>query len=562
MNGGIQVERLTPKDLPAPPQAALKIVRACSNPNIHHDALSQLAASDPLLTAELLRVVNSPYFGLSREIQSIPRAVNVLGQRVLRNLALCVSVRDALKSDAIPGFDIASFWEEAIRRAVAARLLGEMLKDNGDNYFTAGLLQDFGLLIMFFLAPEAAPLWADMRAMDPDTRYGKELGEFQTTHDQIGRKLGQTWSLPADLTEAIGSHHACSADSPQLAKALLCADWMAAVYSANEKGAVLDKCRFWLADYFDIDGDAANALLAQMPHSVKEAADALGLGIEEQQDFEEIMREANLRLVEANLSYQELTWRLQQTLKERDELQSELNRELELAREIQQSLLPKSTEPGQAVYGINLSARQLSGDFYDCFALPDGRLYFNLGDVSGKGVNAALLMAKTSSLFRCLGKRINDPSQLLTVLNDELCETSTRGMFVTLCAGLYNPKTKEVIMVNAGHMPAVVHGADGKFGKLEASGPPLGVMANMTYPAKKFSIDGSSLYLFSDGVTEGHKANGEEMGFKGLLNLLRQVADLSPQDRLDRIAREFTSGDVPLRDDLTLVVVDGCAQTK
>lgn len=557
MSRAIQIDKLTPKDLPAPPQAALKIVRACSNPQVHHDELTQLAASDPLLTAELLRVVNSSFFGMSREVHSISRAVNVLGQRVLRNLALCVSVRDALKSDAIPGFDIAIFWEDAIRRAVAARLLAESLKENGDDYFTAGLLQDFGLLIMFYLAPEQSEQWPELRTMDPDARYGKELALFQTTHDAVGKKLAETWSLPSDLTEAIGAHHRCDVDSQLLHKSLLCADWMGAVYTSLDKGSAIDKCRYWLNEHLGIDGDTCNALLARVPPTLKEAADALGLGVEEQQDFETIMRDANLRLAEANLSYQELNWRLQQTLNERDALQQELNRELELGREIQKSLLPSGTDPSFPVCGINLSARQLSGDFFDYFSLPDGRIYFNLGDVSGKGVNAALLMAKTSSLFRCLGKRISDLSQLMSVLNDELCETSTRGMFVTLCGGVFNPRTKEVVMANAGHMPAVVQSADGRFGKIEAMGPPLGVIAGIDFPAKKFSIDGASLYLFSDGVTEGHKADGKEMGFKGLLNLLRDVADLEPPRRLETIVSKFTSNDEPLRDDLTMLVVNG-----
>ncbi len=94
------------------------------------------------------------------------------------------------------------------------------------------------------------------------------------------------------------------------------------------------------------------------------------------------------------------------------------------------------------ICGINRPIREVSGDFYDYFELPDGTIAFALGDVSGKGMNAALLMAKTASLFRCLGKTIRDPARLLSILNREICETTSRGMFVTMVAGLYEPSDR------------------------------------------------------------------------------------------------------------------------
>ncbi len=97
---------------------------------------------------------------------------------------------------------------------------------------------------------------------------------------------------------------------------------------------------------------------------------------------------------------------------------------------------------------MNLPARTVSGDFFDYFDLPDGRICFNLGDVSGKGINASLLMAKTSSLYRCLGKSIPDPGRLLQLINREIFETTTRGMFVTMVAGLYDPARGTVRIVH------------------------------------------------------------------------------------------------------------------
>ncbi len=101
--------------------------------------------------------------------------------------------------------------------------------------------------------------------------------------------------------------------------------------------------------------------------------------------------------------------------------QERMKRELDLAREIQRDLLPQAAAATSPIHGINLPANEVSGDFYDFFALPDGRYVWGLGDVAGKGMNAALLMAKTISLRRCLGKTALPPCQLLAPLNDELC---------------------------------------------------------------------------------------------------------------------------------------------
>lgn len=554
-------DSIKPTDMPAPPQAALKIMRACAQESASHEELSRIASNDPVLTAELLRVVNSPFFGVGQNIQSIPRAITLLGQRTLRNLALCVSVRDALGKDALRGLDTRTFWEDAIRRAVAARALGARAQLDRDECFTAGLLQDFGLLVLFYLHPQHIPQWPQLRAAEPGARLDKEQAVFGTTHDQVGQTLAQQWGLPGELASALGRHHAppnepTDQQIPPLAHILAAADVTAAVFTAQDKAAAIRCCRQWLTERYDMSAQDVAELLTQIPQQLREAGQALGLGVTEQVPYDQILREANVQLAEANLSYQELTWRLEAALRERDRLQAELDGELELAREIQRSLLPRDMSPPFPVAGLNVAARQLSGDFYDFFTLPDGRIYFNLGDVSGKGINAALLMAKVTSLFRCLGKRIDDPVELLALINNELCETSVRGLFVTMVAGLYDPATRMVKLVNAGHMPVVLLGEDRRFAKLDAQGPPLGIVPDAAPPQKQFQLGGGSLYLYSDGVTEGRTADGTELGIKGLLDLMLRLAPEPPGERLAGIVGCLTAQAMPLRDDITLVLVE------
>ncbi len=234
--------------------------------------------------------------------------------------------------------------------------------------------------------------------------------------------------------------------------------------------------------------------------------------------------------------------------------QERMRRELDLAREIQRGLLPAAPEGDFPLQGLNLPALEVSGDFYDFFPLPDGRIAWGLGDVSGKGMNAAMLMAKTISLFRCLGKAEHDPARLLAILNDEIAETASRGMFVTMVAGVFDPATGETVFANAGHQPPLLRGRDGAYRELEEASPPLGVLAGMDYASQRLRLDGGRLYVFTDGVTEGY-ADGAMLGLDGLRALLDQHAALPAADQLARVAEVLTRSGKRLHDDLTLLAI-------
>lgn len=549
---------ISPSDLPCPPQSVLQIMRACSDDSIDHTQLAKIVVNDPVLTAELLRTVNSSFYGIGREVSSLNRAIAIVGQRALRNIVLCLSVKDLVRQHTLKDFDVVAFWEDTIRRAVSARLLAKLLKLDADDCFTLGLIQDFGMLVLFYLNPQQANLWESLSTVDPDSRLDLEQQHFASSHDHIGQLLAKAWQLPEDLSQALGFHHSVIGNSAAstLSKVLYCADWMSAVYACSDKGGIIDQCRCVLNDMLGVASAESNDLLRAVPEETLEAASMLGLKIKQQDDFEQVLREANIKLAEANLSYQELTWELEKTLQERDRLATELNRELELAREIQQSLLPLGKNSGYPVCAINVPARQLSGDFYDYYQLPDGRIYFNLGDVSGKGMNAALLMAKTSSLFRCLAKQIHSPGELLTLINSEICETSVRGMFVTMIAGLYDPVSGGISIVNAGNPPGLLFQSSGKVQLVEAQTPPLGVVSGLSFEEINIQLDTGSLYLFSDGVTESRVANGVELGVKGLAKWIKELQLLSPEQRLSTIVDRLKRHQKQMRDDITLLVIE------
>ena len=235
--------------------------------------------------------------------------------------------------------------------------------------------------------------------------------------------------------------------------------------------------------------------------------------------------------------------------------QERLQRELELAREIQGNLLPAARNAPFPIHGYNLPMREVSGDFYDYFTLPDGRIVFNLADVSGKGMNAALLMAKTSSLFHCLGKTQTSPGQLLAMVNNEVHENSTRGMFVSMVGGIFDPTSGEITLANAGHQPPLLQYADGHFEEIKGNSPPLGIVPNIEFPETKLPLADSCLYIYTDGVTES-KHNGQMLGEDGLQDIINAHRKKPAAARLDAMFASLQRDDRLVHDDVTVLVIE------
>ena len=548
---------LKPADLPAPPQSTFEMLRACAREDVDNKRLAEFAQTDPILTAELLRVVNTPLFGIAHEVTSVRHAVSLLGLRALRNIVLCLMVREAVQMHAIPAFEITLFWEDSLRRAVTARWLGTQIGLDRDECFTAGLLQDFGLLILFYLHPQLAGEFVGLRAEDPARRHQHEQTLFGIGHDEVVKMLVSQWSLPQSLGEAVGQHHQTNVPVGKLSRVLHASDWVNAVFCVPEIDTAVEKVRDMLSIDFALNVSDIEQQLKALPQVVTDTAHSLGLHIQEQMDFEQLMRQANSRLAKENTDYQELTWRLEKAIAERDRLAAELNQEIAIAQEVQRHLMPNVAASTLPVYGLNLPARNISGDFFDYQKLRDDNVCFALGDVSGKGINAGLLMAKTASLFHCLAKQMQDPARLLAIINNEICETSVRGFFVTMIAGIYNLKTREVRLVNAGHLPALLFGPDQTVRILDSGDQPLGILPDCQFTlSEPINLQGGALYLYSDGVTESKTPDGAMLALEGLVKLLQQHRRKLPMQRL-RAVVDAIRPQQQLHDDITLLMISG-----
>ncbi|MBD8525052.1 ATP-binding SpoIIE family protein phosphatase [Pseudomarimonas arenosa] len=235
--------------------------------------------------------------------------------------------------------------------------------------------------------------------------------------------------------------------------------------------------------------------------------------------------------------------------------QNRIRRELSLARRLQRSLLPKRRRGAYPVRSINLPAQEISGDFYDFFDLPDGRVAFALGDVAGKGLDAAFLMVRCASLLRWAGKEGLRPPEWLARVNDELSEAIPPGMFVCAVAGSYDPATGDVCWSSAGFPPLLRIDDDGSSCQFPAEGPPLGILRGLSFPAQSTRLCDATLYLFSDGVTDVRDGEGRTINVEGIEQALSELRSLRPEARLRRLVRRLRT--LRVTDDITFMSLQG-----
>ena len=235
---------------------------------------------------------------------------------------------------------------------------------------------------------------------------------------------------------------------------------------------------------------------------------------------------------------------------------NKIQKEVEIVGEIQRSLLSKNKKDNFPIAGINIPAKVVSGDFYNFTDLGDGKYGFGVADVSGKGIKSSLLMSKASSLYRCLSKSIFSTSELLMILNNEICETISRGMFVTMLIGIYDSNLKELKMSSAGHEPPLIFNNEGNFSTFEDAGPPLGIMPKTKYNETTIKFDNSSIYIFTDGITEIKSPKGEMLGSDGFKDYIKKFQSRSINERLKIIIEDIVNAGNIQKDDLTILVVD------
>ena len=257
------------------------------------------------------------------------------------------------------------------------------------------------------------------------------------------------------------------------------------------------------------------------------------------------------------LYYNKLMSKLEYTEAEKKKWRDRISKEVELAVKVQENFLPKRNLENYPVQGINIAAREVSGDFFSFYPHNDS-IYFIIADVAGKGIHAGMVMAKASTLFEIMSRDKVDPDEMMMHMNNDLFTTKTGGMFVTSILGEYNLITDEIKWVNGGHQPAVIRSYDGKYNTFESNSPPMGVIMqkNKTaYKMEKTKLNGDRFYVFTDGLSESENETGEEIGIEGSIKIIEKNFNKDLKKQLSQITENVLniSGKNKLHDDLTII---------
>jgi serine phosphatase RsbU (regulator of sigma subunit) len=246
-------------------------------------------------------------------------------------------------------------------------------------------------------------------------------------------------------------------------------------------------------------------------------------------------------------------------LREEAQAKAKIDEELRTAWVIQSRLLPASLPQidGYTFAGSNRPCKTVSGDYYDVIVRPDGRIYFVIADVSGKGITAALIMSAVATAFAIFTRTDPKPADLLRELNNTLAPRTSPSKFVTMIAGVLDPVTGDVEFANAGHVSPLVVSTDGAR-ELKTTDIVVGLFAGAQYRNQNIALaHGDALVFFTDGVTEAENANEEQLGIDPIRDLLQTQHGHTAESLLDTVATRVHDylGDVPAGDDVTMLAV-------
>jgi len=240
-------------------------------------------------------------------------------------------------------------------------------------------------------------------------------------------------------------------------------------------------------------------------------------------------------------------------------LLEELREQLAVARQIQEALLPQPEKNLSYVHACSktMPCYEIGGDYLDYFPLKEGRFFFALGDVAGKGISAALLASKVQGILSAQSFLDSPLSAIISDLNRNLTERGIDNRFVTFFFGILDPEGN-CSYVNAGHDPPILVNPDGSLRELTDGGTVLGLFPEAQYESHTVMLQpGDHLVLFTDGVVEALNAAGEEFGKERLCALLRGKARATAPELLSglREAVESFASDTPQHDDITIMVL-------
>jgi diguanylate cyclase (GGDEF)-like protein len=315
--------------LPSPPAIAVRILEAVKKEETSIDELARIITADPALTSKILRVANSPMYALPTKVDSIQRALTVIGCSALKNIALSFVIADELRIQSDNGFDFDYFWKRSVTAAVSGELIASLIGMKSDDIFVSALLQDIGIVIMYLSNPDgyANVLEEKKRSKLPILAVEQQI--FGVDHQRVGMQVLDHWGIPASISEPVGRHHAYTDDpseQPSTSEILFLSDKLSSLYHGARCTEKMQDIHAVLDSRHGVDAADIRALVDQVADNSVQIMSFFDIDPGNMPPFSLMLQAANEELGKVNLSYEQLVIELKQAKKEAENLADELKK--------------------------------------------------------------------------------------------------------------------------------------------------------------------------------------------------------------------------------------------
>ncbi len=313
--------------LPSFPAVGVRIIQEMRKENASINELAAIISYDPALTAKMLKVANSSFYSCQHKVDSIERAVSVLGLKSIKDIALSFTIVKGFKKNTVDRFDHELFWKRSITAAVSAEMIASALKMNRNDIFVTSLLMDIGVLVMYLSKPAEYLSVIDEKLVSHVSTVESERAVFQFDHQELGSEILKEWELPENIYMPIAFHHRIT-DCPQeylpAAEVLMLADMASSVYFRDKSTQKLKMLSEEFQKRLHMSEDDVNVFVSSIGEKTIEILKNFDIDSGGVKPFLQMVKEANEEIGKLNLSYEQLVLELKQEKKRIKNLSNEL----------------------------------------------------------------------------------------------------------------------------------------------------------------------------------------------------------------------------------------------
>ncbi|RJQ48685.1 MAG: diguanylate cyclase [Nitrospiraceae bacterium] len=379
-------------ELPSLPAVAMRIIQEVKKENFAVNDLASIISYDPALSAKILKVANSPYYALPFKVDSVDKAVNILGIKALKNIALSFVIVKGLKRNSLDGFDHNLFWKRSITTAVSAEMIAEKLNVKLEDTFVTSLLMDIGIIVMYISRRDEYLKVLDEKRILNLSTVEAEKNFLGCDHQEVGSEILRRWGLPENICQPVAYHHRINEAPPSLRDTLhvlMLSNMASSIYHGKKSVEKFQELNELLQDRLSLTATEVGEFIDSIADKTVGILSNFEIDAGNLKPYSQILEDAVAELGKLNLSYEQLVMELKQEKMKVEDLAKELKNANEKLRELAvkdgltnlynrrffQNLMEKELESAGR-YSHNLSLIMIDIDHFkkinDTFGHPAG----------------------------------------------------------------------------------------------------------------------------------------------------------------------------------------------